>query len=208
MRGFVVLGGAIAALTLSGVLAPAARAQQAGAVDIGCHPTAPPERLAKRASPYDSTTFTVGGAQARVCYSRPSLKGRHMIGGEAVPYGKLWRTGANEPTIVHLPVAATIAGLRVEPGSYSLYTVPGEKEWTVIVNRSTKQWGIENQYTAEIQAQEVGRRQVKAEDVKDAIERFTIRAVPVKGGADLVLEWEHSRVAVPVLAAAGARAER
>ncbi len=208
MRGFGVLGGAAVALTLSALAAPAARAQQAGAVDIGCHPTAPPERLARRPSPYDSTTFTVGGAEARVCYSRPSLKGRHMIGGEAVPYGKLWRTGANEPTIVHLPVAAAIAGIQVEPGSYSLYTIPGEKEWTVIVNRSTKQWGIEGQYTAEIQAQEVGRARVPAETLKQPVEQFTIRALKKGGrGADLVLEWERSRVVIPVLAA-GARASR
>ncbi len=204
-----VVGAAVMALVLGAAAAPGARAQQAvggPAVDIGCHPTAP---LANRRSPYDSTSFQVGAARAQVCYSRPSLRGRHMIGGEAVPFGKLWRTGANEPTIVHLPVAATIAGIRVEPGSYALYTIPGETEWTVIVNRSTKQWGIENQYTADIQAQEAGRAPVKAEAVKDAIEQFTIRAIPIKGGSDLVLEWEHSRVAIPVVAsAAGARAAR
>jgi len=105
---------------------------------------------------------------------------------------------------VHLPAAATIAGIRVEPGSYALYTIPGEKEWGVIVNRSTKQWGIEGQYTADIQKQEAGRARVPAEWVKDPIETFTIRAVPAgRGGSDLVLEWEHSRVTIPVVAVRG-----
>ncbi len=205
MRGYGLATAVAAALVASALPAPA-RAQQApaaaskAAVDIACHPTAPAAQLAKRASPYDSTAVLLGNARALVCYSRPSLRGRHMIGGEAVPYGKLWRTGANEPTIIHLPVAASIAGLKVGPGSYSLYTIPGEKEWTVIVNRSTKQWGIEDQYTAGIQAQEVGRAQVAAEAVKDAIEQFTIRSAPAGRGADLVLEWEHSRIKVPVVA--------
>ncbi len=207
MRRFA-LGAALAALAAGALVPAAVAAQQAeatkAAVDIACHPTAPPDRLAKRASPYDSTAILLGQARGLVCYSRPSLKGRHMIGGAAVPFGKLWRTGANEPTIVSLPVAATIAGLRVGPGSYALYTIPDEKEWTIIVNRSTKQWGIENEYTAAVQQQEVGRAKVPAEAVKDAIETFTIRSVPAgKNGADVVLEWEHSRVKIPVKAVGG-----
>src|SRR5690606_41272759 len=61
---------------------------------------------------------------------------------------------------LHIPFAAEIAGLRVEPGAYSIYTVPGEDEWEVIVNRSVSQWGIETQYTPEVRAQEVGRATV------------------------------------------------
>jgi hypothetical protein len=202
MRGYALGVATAAALAAAlGVGTSGARAQEAPAVDIACHPTAPAAQLAKRASPYDSTAIVLGTARGQVCYSRPLLRGRHMIGGDAVPFGKLWRTGANEPTIVSLPVAATIAGLRVEPGSYALYTVPDEKQWTIVVNRSTKQWGIENQYTAAIQEQELGRAQVSAEAVKDAIEQFTIRSVPAgQGRADLVLEWEHSRVKIPVVA--------
>ena len=193
LRGAVVLFATV-------VVGTPALGQGAANAQVACTPQRPWEQVKKRVSPYDSTELRLAGQRALVCYSRPSLRGRHMIGGEAVPYGKLWRTGANEPTILHLPVAATVAGIRVEPGSYSLYTVPTEKEWTVIVNRSTKQWGIENQYTAEIKAQEVGRAQLKAETVQQPVEQFTIRSQPVKGGADLVLEWEHSRVKIPVRA--------
>lgn len=116
-----------------------------------------------------------------------------------VPYGKIWRTGANEPTMIHTSVPLQVGDLRVDPGTYSLYTVPGESEWQIIVNRSTEQWGIERQYTEEVQAQELGRVTVPAKQISEPVETFTIRAVPTDGGAvDLVLEWEQTRVAVPI----------
>jgi len=125
-----------------------------------------------------------------------------MLGGADVPYGKLWRTGANEPTIFYAPVSLSVAGIRVKPGVYSLYTVPGKSEWEVIVNRSTSQWGKEDQYTDELKAQEVGRAKVKSETISKPIETFTIRSEPTGGkGAALVLEWEKSRVKIPVQAA-------
>ncbi len=79
-----------------------------------------------RQSPLDSVTFTAGGKTVKLCYGRPSARGRKMIGGELIPYGKLWRTGANEPTVIFTPVALDIAGVRVEPGKYSIYSVPNE----------------------------------------------------------------------------------
>ena len=95
--------------------------------------------LDKRKSPLDSTSFTVGGNTVKVCYGRPSLRGRQMLGGDAVPFGKIWRTGANEPTMIHATGPITVAGLKLPAGSYSLYTVPGKAEWEVVVNRSTTQ---------------------------------------------------------------------
>ncbi len=155
--------------------------------------------LATRKSPLDSVTFKVGGTVARLCYGRPSLRGRHMLGGEAVPFGKLWRTGANEPTMIHTTGPLAIAGIRVPAGSYSLYTVPGPDEWEVIVNRSITQWGEESNYTDAVKAQEVGRAKVRAEALPAPIETFTIRAEPPSGDASaLVLEWEKTRVRVPV----------
>lgn len=152
-----------------------------------------------RASPYDSTTLQLDDAAALVCYGRPSMRGRTVFGG-LVPYDKLWRTGANEPTILHLPVAARIAGIEVEPGSYSLYTIPGREQWTVVVNRSTSQWGYESQYTEQVQAQEVGRATVPAERTEAPVETFTIRAAPGDArGGELVLEWENTRVRIPVM---------
>jgi len=75
--------------------------------------------------------------------------------------------------------------------------VPAAKEWEIIVNRSTKQWGEESNYTPEVQKQEVGRAKVKSETVKSPIETFTIRSEGAGSGA-LVLEWEQTRVKIPI----------
>jgi Protein of unknown function (DUF2911) len=158
--------------------------------------------LEGRKSPLDSLTFSLSGKEVKLCYGRPSSRGRTMLGGADIPYGKLWRTGANEPTIFYAPVPLTVAGIKVSPGVYSLYTVPGKSEWEVIVNRSISQWGKEDQYTADVKAQEVGRAKVKSESISKPVETFTIRAEP-KGGkaATLVLEWEKTQVKLPVGAA-------
>jgi hypothetical protein len=186
---------ALAATVL--VAVPLAPAPQAA--DTACqvlHPKNVP--VAGRKSPLDSLTFTVAKQPVKLCYGRPSSRGRTMLGGAAVPYGKLWRTGANEPTIFFTPVALTVAGIAVPPGTYSLYTVPGASEWEIIVNRSTKQWGEESNYTPEVRAQEVGRAKVKSEAVKQPIETFTIRSENAGSGATLVMEWEKTQVRIPV----------
>lgn len=154
-----------------------------------------------RKSPLDSLTFTVANQAVKVCYGRPSSRGRVMLGGTNVPFGKLWRTGANEPTIFFAPIPLSIAGLKVPPGVYSLYTVPGEREWEIIVNRSISQWGKEDQYTDEVKAKELGRAKVKSEALSAPVEPFTIRAEPTGKNANaLVLEWEKTRVRIPVQA--------
>lgn len=154
---------------------------------------------ARRSSPKDSVSFTAGGSTVKVCYSRPALKGRSMIGGENVPYGQLWRTGANEATMFHTSGHLVIAGIHVDAGTYSLYTVPGEREWEVIVNRAHMQWGHESTYTDSVRAMEVGRGRVPAQRLQAPVEQFTIRAEPSRGeDANLILEWQNSRVAIPV----------
>ena len=74
------------------------------------------EWLSQRSSPLDSATLVIAGTTAKVCYSRPSARGRVVFGG-IVPYNKLWRTGANEPTVLHLPFPAEVAGIRLEAGT-------------------------------------------------------------------------------------------
>jgi hypothetical protein len=122
-----------------------------------------------------------------------------MIGGEAVPFGEVWRTGANEPTTLHLGFAAEIAGVGVAPGVYSFYTIPGESTWEIIVNRSTAQWGAERYYTAECEAEEAGRGTVPAQATDQHVETMTFRASP--DGADaarLVMTWEGTRIVIPI----------
>ena len=152
--------------------------------------------LATRKSPLDSLSFKVGSSDVKVCYGRPSLRGRHMLGGDDVPYGKLWRTGANEPTMIHTSGPLVVAGIKVPAGSYSLYTVPNASEWEVIVNKSITQWGEEHNYTDAVKAQELGRGKVKPEAMKTPVEMFTITSEP----GFLVLQWETTRVKIPVTA--------
>jgi hypothetical protein len=186
----------IALLSLAAAPAPVA-------ADTACPVLLPNDvPVQGRQSPLDSLSFTVAKQTVKVCYGRPSARGRTMIGGKAVPYGKLWRTGANEPTVIFTPVALEIAGVKVAPGKYSLYSVPGEKEWGIIVNRSTSQWGHENEYTKAVQAQEVGRGKAPAERLSAPVETFTISPDPATGETQrLVLAWETTRVAIPIKAA-------
>lgn len=187
-------------LLLAAALAPLATPGTALAQSETCQPMVERMPLEDRLSPYDSLRVRIGGDDLLVCYGRPSSRGRTMIGGTNVPYGELWRTGANEPTTLHVPFPATIAGIEVEPGSYSLYTVPGPEEWTVIVNASTTQWGHEGQYTPEVEAQEVGRAAVPAGSTESHVEAMTFRGEPgtEENQAYLVLEWESSRIRIPV----------
>ncbi len=187
---------------LAAVVALASLASsESGTSGLVAHPdTVCPSRnvpLAGRKSPLDSLTFTIASKPVKVCYGRPSARSRTMLGG-TIPFGKLWRTGANEPTIFYAPVPLRVAGLSVPPGVYSLYTVPGPKEWEIIVNRSTAQWGEESRYTDEVKAQELGRAKVKSEVLKKPVETFTIKAEPAGNKAALLLDWEKTRVRIPV----------
>jgi hypothetical protein len=186
-------------LLVAGTMLGASPLPAAPAADTACQVLNPGNvPVEGRKSPLDSLTFTVARQPVKLCYGRPSSRGRVMLGGEAIPYGKLWRTGANEPTIFFTPVALTVAGIEVPPGAYSLYTVPTASTWEIIVNRSIKQWGEESNYTAAVRAQEVGRAKVQSERLEQPVETFTIRGEGAGSGATLVLEWEKTRVKIPV----------
>lgn len=169
--------------------APPARAQSAAA----CPWPGPAQFLADRPSPPDSVLFTVGGAQGKVCYSRPAARGRRIFG-EVVEYGKRWRTGANEPTMLFLPVPAQVAGIPVAAGRYVLMTVPGAERWTIVLSTSDAIAPMEmfNALT------DVGRAEVTVEPAEAPVERFTIRALPDSAGINLLLEWQQTRVRIPV----------
>ena len=167
------------------------------AADPVCTPQRPAASVATRASKYDSTSTKVGTAVVKVCYGRPLVKGRTIFGSELVPYGKLWRTGANEPTIIHTTGPITVAGVRLEAGSYSLYTVPmAGSLWDVVLNRSVSQWGIESAYDG-VKAQEVGRGKAPTMPMSPPVEAFTISAAPTS----LNLSWEKVMVMIPMAAA-------
>ncbi len=201
--------GSVAALTIDGLEQDFVR-RSAEVIATSCDPSsADRSRLATQASPYDSTAIHVGGHQAKICYSRPSMRGRTVFGSTLVPYDSLWRTGANDPTILHLPFAAEIAGMKVPAGKYSVYTVPGRDRWTLVLNRSISQGGstrdegqFKSAYTPDVRAQELGRAPVPAEAIGEAVEKFTIRSAAAGAATtELIFEWEKTRVRIPISAA-------
>jgi DUF2911 family protein len=156
-----------------------------------------------RPSPMGSVSFPVGDSKVKICYGRPASRGRRMIGGKYVPFGRLWRTGANEPTTIISTGPLDIAGVPVPAGRSSLYTVPGPETWEVILNRSTSQWGIESEYRDAVKAQELGRVILPSETATAPLERMTLLIELEAGGnsdrVDLVLGWERTLVRIPIL---------
>ena len=95
---------------------------------------------ANRPSPPSEATATVDGTDITIDYSQPSVKGREIFG-QLVPYGKVWRTGANEATTFEASGDVTINGQPLSAGTYALFTIPNEDQWTVIFNKQAEQWG-------------------------------------------------------------------
>jgi len=167
--------------------------------DPACLTTANLGSLVKRASPLDSVSFQLGDAKVKICYGRPSARGRAMIGGHHVPYGELWRTGANEPTMIHTTASIVVGGVKLDPGTVSIYTIPGKTEWMVIFNKSTEQWGDEGSYTEAIRRLEVGRAKLPVAKRRAHLEQLTIRVQEDAGKPTaLVLEWEWTSLSIPL----------
>ena len=146
-----------------------------------------------RPSPPATATGKINGATITINYSSPAVKGR-QIWGSLVPYDKVWRAGANEATIFETDKDIMVEGKPLKGGKYSLYAIPGEKEWTIIFNSQTGQWGIKmDGSTTEDPAKDVFRVMVKPQKTKAMQERLTYRVD--KNGFALV--WEN--VEVPVM---------
>lgn len=126
-------------------------------------------------------------------YSRPSMRGRKIYG-ELVPYGKVWRTGANAATSLATDTALEIGGTAVPAGNYTLYTLPGQTSWQLIVNKQTGQWG-----TKYDESQDLARIPMKVSQLPSAMEQFTI-ALDKTGAksATLKLEWETTNASVDI----------
>jgi hypothetical protein len=139
-----------------------------------------------------SPKATAEGKFVKVTYNRPSLRGR-KVGKELAPYGKVWRTGADAATLITFDKNVKFGGKNVDAGTYSLYTIPTEKEWTVILNKQTGQWGTEYN-----ESQDLLRVKAPAKKAKSPEETFTIKIDEKGNKADLVLMWEDTMVSVPV----------
>jgi hypothetical protein len=149
----------------------------------------------KRPSPPATAEVSLKGKKVSIDYSRPSLKGR-KVGKELAPYGEVWRTGANEATALNTEIDLTIGGVKVPAGKYTLYTLPSEGTWKLIINKETGQWG-----TKYDQSQDLARVDMKKSALPNSVEQFTISFDKKgEGVADLNLDWENTRVSVAVKA--------
>ena len=180
------------------VLAALALAAPAQAQDIaGCFVRgSDPQVALQRPSPLGAVAFTVAGQDGKLCYGRPKANGRKVVG-ELVPFGAPWRIGANEATSLHLRFAADIGGVKVEPGVYSLYAVPGETEWEFFLNRQWERWGIP--INDAVKAGDVGSFKRPVAATSGMVEQLTFTWM--SHGADmghLVLECENTKVEIPV----------
>ena len=145
-------------------------------------------------SPLSTVSQHVGLAEVTVTYSRPSMRGREIVG-ELVPYDAVWRTGANRATKVSLSDEMSVAGNKVPAGDYALFTIPGKDEWTVILNKNTEQGGT-GSYKEEEDALRV---QVPAAKTGATYETFTIGFSDLtEAGAHMNIAWENTKVAIPL----------
>lgn len=154
------------------------------------------EEAQGRPSPLQTTTITLDGQEALLCYGAPSARDREIFGG-LEEFGQPWRMGANEATAIHLPFAAEIGGVAVEPGSYSLYAVPGESEWEIHVNSNAERWGIP--INEDVQSADVGSFTAEAMATDGMVETLTYSwESHGEGMGHIVMEWENTRVEIPV----------
>lgn len=154
------------------------------------------EAATQRPSPLDATVATLGGEEAKLCYGRPKANGRKVMG-ELVPFGSVWRMGANEATALHIPFAGDIGGVKVEPGVYSIYAVPGESEWEFFVNRQYERWGIP--VNDAVKADDVGSFKRKVEATSEMVEQLTITWMSHgENMGHMVLQWENTKVEFPI----------
>jgi hypothetical protein len=130
----------------------------------------------------------------RVIYSKPKKRNRKIFG-ELVPFGEVWRTGANEATEIKFYHYASIQGKLIKPGTYTLFTIPQPDQWTFILNRRSQSWGTEN-YD---ETNNLLMVEVQAKKTATSIEDFSISLRPLKNGTSLLLGWDDTFIEVPIL---------
>ncbi len=149
---------------------------------------------APQPSPVGKITQTVGLTEINIEYSRPSMKGRKIFGG-LVPYNELWRTGANASTKVTFSENVKIAGQELKKGTYAIFSIPGEKEWTIIIHKNLDHWGTDDYK----QEEDVFRLMVKPVSLSAPVESFTMSVDNLKNAScEITMAWEKTSVSIPV----------
>jgi|SRR5713226_1927397 len=146
----------------------------------------------QRPSPAAQAQCTLAdGKTITVDYSSPRMKGRKIYGG-LVPYGEVWRTGANDATTFVTSATLIAEGTTVPAGSYTIFTLPTADKWTLIINKHTGEWGIPYKYESE----ELARVPMSVSKTSGPVENFTISFDQSGGGCTLQLSWEDTQASV------------
>jgi Protein of unknown function (DUF2911) len=145
----------------------------------------------KRVSPHETTQLTLKGKKITVTYGRPYMKGRKIMGA-LVPFGQVWRTGADEATVLKTDADLTIGSLAVPKGSYAIFTLPSETGWKLIVNKVADQMGA-FKYD---EKQDLGRVDMKVGKTSAPVEQFTIKLAKSGAGGVIKMEWENTSASV------------
>ena len=133
------------------------------------------------------------GKSVTVDYSSPRMKGRKVFG-ELVPYGEVWRTGANEATTFVTTANLNIGGVSVPVGNYTIFTVPNQNGWKLIVNKKTGEWGIPYKYESD----ELGRADMKVSQTGSPVENFTIAFDQGGSACTMNISWENTKASVQI----------
>ena len=145
-------------------------------------------------SPAASASCDLGGGKTiKTAYSSPRMKGRKIYG-DLVPFGEVWRTGANEATTFVASSGVVVGGKTVPAGSYTVFTVPNADKWTLIINKKTGEWGIPYKYESD----ELARVDMKVSTLPAPVENFTIAFDKTAGGCTLRMDWETTRASVDI----------
>jgi hypothetical protein len=136
----------------------------------------------KGGSPHVRTEWTIDGANISIEYGRPFLKGR--TDAAVMPPGKVWRTGADEATTLKTDKSLMFGSLMVPAGTYTLWTLPGDKEWQLVISKRTGQWGT--QYA---EGEDLGRAPMTVSKTASPVDQMTISVVDTQGGGELRVEW-------------------
>ena len=148
----------------------------------------------KRPSPPASADCKFSdGKTLHTDYSSPRMKGRQIYGG-LVPYGQVWRTGANEATTLVTDTNLTVGGKEIPAGSYTIFTIPNADKWTLIINKKTAEWGIPYKYEAD----ELLRADMKVDKLSAPVENFTISFHPHGDSCVMHLDWETTSATVDI----------
>src|SRR5215470_12690575 len=158
---------------------------------LGLFATAQQDKTKRPSPPASAQCKFSDGKTINVEYSSPRAKGRKIFGG-LVPYGEIWRTGANDATTFVTNANLAAEGKDIPAGNYTIFTIPAQDKWTLIVNKHTGEWGVPYKY----QSEELARLPMQASSSSSPVENFTISFNQGGGTCTMQISWESTQASI------------